>query len=101
MRIRDWSSDVCSSDLKWRRESLSKQVQAMLAGFGVNAMLRYGRFGVEFVRKQPSGECFTEYCRSIDIGAAKKEHAQRLRRSIHLCAFILVHNDLLGLANGF
>src|SRR3546814_19965073 len=60
MRISDWSSDVCSSDLRWRIDVLIKAFDRA----GINAYHGEDGEGIRFV---PWGQGFKDMAPAIDV----------------------------------
>src|SRR3546814_6082455 len=72
MRISDWSSDVCSSDLKCERASYGKkecQGQARLFGAFARSQALPGRFGRQRMKPSRSGGAM-RWARWVKIGRA-------------------------------
>src|SRR3546814_6774605 len=78
MRISDWSSDVCSSDLGFINMRLADQswrdelglIHAAGSDYGRSTMGQGRRVNVEYVSANPTGPMHVGHCRGAVVGDA-------------------------------
>src|SRR3546814_17747995 len=79
MRISDWSSDVCSSDLGWQVRTIGSQ----------EAMIRSGRLGLPWVGHPVAWvRPIADDMRFVPV-AIGTDHAPNLARNLYLAAKML------------
>src|SRR3546814_14326686 len=83
MRISDWSSDVCSSDLRHSRESGNPTPSAALRG---NVARRVPAFAGMTEKKVPRGASVLRLRRLAFLGGEADEIVERRERRRRACA---------------
>src|SRR3546814_11934756 len=86
MRISDWSSDVCSSDLMWRLAMADRQVKAGEAGRAAWHSVHAGRLFTEMELKANYADSFIKAQRTRDAQtdggrSTRKRHKEERPRA--------------------
>src|SRR3546814_10104329 len=75
MRISDWSSDVCSSDLSWRRQGEDEMLRKWVGAAGAALALQPGAV----VAQGALGANFNEHYEDVDYRELDSAGAQWIR----------------------
>src|SRR3546814_10083469 len=85
MRISDWSSDVCSSDLPWQRRAPGPAVDFSISVGGVSQWLRPGAWPRHGPRLAPAHARLA----GVTAGGRSEEHTSELQALMSLSYAVL------------